>query len=100
AIGHQVRRLVRLLVEPHRDTRGVDPEEDVRVGTELLEYNDLGAYRRQFGRCERCVLERLRPDAEDDGAAHARSSSHGERDPELTDNDLVALDARLDEVHR
>ena len=70
AIGHQVRRLVRLLIEPRRDARGVDAEEDVRVGAELLEHDDLGVDRRQFGRCERRVLERLRPDAEDDGAAH------------------------------
>ncbi len=38
----------------------------MRVGAELLDHDDLGVDRRQLGRRERGVLERLRTDAEND----------------------------------
>ena len=69
AIGDEVGAVVLVLLERlDRDARRVDAEEDVRIGAELLEHDDLDVDRRQLGRRERRVLERLRPDAEDHAA--------------------------------
>ena len=82
----------------HVDRRRVDGEDHVRVGAEILDDLDLDVDLRQRRVAERGVLERLRPDADDQAAV--RRADGRRRKPEAAERDGVVGDGRLDEVHR
>ena len=70
------------------------------VRAELLDDGQLDVDRRLAGLREGDVLEGLGPDAEDDALAGGTRARAVERHAVLAEDDRVAVDRRLDEVHR
>ena len=84
-----------------RDSRRVDPEKRVRIGSELLHDLDVHRETRKVCRCELGVLEGLGPDPDDDAVDRGDGAATVlEGHAEAAEDELVAHDRGLDKVHR